>query len=56
MLFEKILVGQGDFFELLGDVQERVGKVLFGEQIVAGFLEDFRARVVIFIERGARNP
>ena len=50
LLFDEILVVQGNLFELHGDVEQRI--VLdteFGENLMAGLLHDLGARIVVLV-------
>ena len=47
---DEVGVGQGQFFEFAGDIQQRVLPLQLGEDLVAGLFEDLRPRIVVPID------
>ena len=47
--FDEVWIGQGDFFQFLGQVEEGVFLAVLVHQFVAGFLDDLRAGIVILV-------
>jgi hypothetical protein len=49
LAFDKVAVVERDVFQVLGNVQQRVGHAQFIQHIVGGLLEDLGARVEVLV-------
>jgi hypothetical protein len=49
LALDEIGILERSFLEFLGDVEQRIVEIQFGQHFVAGFLDNLRARIVIFV-------
>ena len=50
LALDEIGILQRGFLEVLGDVEQRIVEIQFGQHVVAGLLDDLGARIVILVD------